>query len=96
MPQPSQGPNEFRGREPPLTGADVGDAEVEWGGADAVPETPDAAPSGASLDGPTELQREHGIMAMRQNIRAGRWVLVVLSAVFAIGLAGWVFWFLRG
>lgn len=87
MPQPSQGAN----TDPSLTG----DIEVAWGGADAIPETPDASPSGASLDGPTELTRQTGIMAMRQNIRAGRWTLVVLSAVFVVGLAGWVFWFFR-
>lgn len=93
MPEPSQGPNELRGREVPLPGDAASDVEVAWGGADAVPETPNAAPSGASLEGANAREREHGIMAMRQNIRTGRWLLAVLSVVFVIGLAGWVFWF---
>lgn len=82
MPQLSQGPNGFR------------DAETAYGGADAVPETPDASPTGADLEGDTARQRERGIMAMRQNIRGGRIALVLLSVVFTIGLAGWVFYFL--
>lgn len=93
MPQPSQGPKPYPVSELPPLVEGLDDVEIAFGGADAVPETPDASPSGASLDGPTEAERAHGIMAMRQYIRAGRVALFVLSAVFVIGLAGWVFWF---
>ena len=82
MPQPSQGQSSYE------------DLTPSHGDADAVPETPNAAPSGASLEGPSALSREHGIMAMRENIKAGRFALVILSLVFTIGLAGWVFFFL--
>lgn len=93
MPQPSQGPKVPPTSEPPPPWDAAGDVELAFGGADAVPETPDALPSGASLDGPTERERSHGIMAMRQRIRRGRMLLALLSVVFVIGLAGWVFWF---
>lgn len=81
MPQLSEGPSSNRF------------SSTSYGDADAVPETPDANPSGAGLDGVNERQRSGGVMAMRENIRQGRWALVLLSVVFTIGLAGWVFWF---
>ncbi len=68
-------------------------AEVACGGADAVPETPNAAPSGAVLEGENASAREQGIMAMRREIRTGRWLLALASLVFVVGLTGWVFWF---
>lgn len=82
MAQPSHGPSSYS------------DPETAYGGADAVPETPDASPSGAHLDGPRESQRSGAIFSMRQNIRAGRWALVIFSVIFTLGLAGWVFFFL--
>jgi hypothetical protein len=79
MAQLSEGPNAFHRGETAL------------GGADAVPETPDAVVHGASLEGATEAEIHRDVSGMRTWISRGRWVWAGLTLVVVALMIAWLY-----